>query len=278
MVDTPAQLLSLARPGAPGVVARRVTRPSTPLADAALLTNSHGEPSMGAELRAELDTADRVDLLCAFVKWSGLRILEPELARAKERGVPLRVITTTYVGATERVALDRLVRDYGAEVRVEYDAAADQAACQGVAVPSTHRVRHGVRRLLEPLSRGAAGRRGVERPALVRRHPGLDEQVRRDVRDVLEQLHVRDVRPGPGPRPAGRCPCRGLWPQGHRPRDHLSVRHGGAALPLPGRDAGTARGRAGGARPTPQPGCRSDGDRQDSHRGVGLPRPLSVNG
>jgi hypothetical protein len=110
MLDAPTQLLSLARPASPGVVARRVTRPSTPLADAALLTNSHGEPSMGAELRAELDTADRVDLLCAFVKWSGLRILEPELARARERGVPLRVITTTYVGATERGALDRLVR------------------------------------------------------------------------------------------------------------------------------------------------------------------------
>src|SRR4051812_23761392 len=31
MVDAPAQLLSLARPGAPGVVTRRVTRPSTPL-------------------------------------------------------------------------------------------------------------------------------------------------------------------------------------------------------------------------------------------------------
>ena len=222
MLDAPAQLLSLARPASPGVVARRVTRPSTPLADAALLTNSHGEPSMGAELRAELDTADSVDLLCAFVKWSGLRILEPELARARERGVPLRVITTTYVGATERGALDRLVRDYGAEVKRRVRRSTDQTPCQGVAVPPAHRVRHGVRRLLEPLPGGAAGRRGVERPALVRRHAGLDEQVRRDLRDVLEQLHVRVVRPGPGPRPARRRPCRGLWPQGHRPRDHLS--------------------------------------------------------
>ena len=98
------------------------TRPSTPLSDAALLTNSRDEPSLGAELRAEIDTSDEVDLLCAFVKWYGLRILEPELRRMRERNGPLRVITTTYMGATERQALDRLVREFGAEVKVQYDA------------------------------------------------------------------------------------------------------------------------------------------------------------
>jgi HKD family nuclease len=33
------------------------------------------------------------------------------------------VITTTYMGATERAALDRLARELGAEVRIQYDAA-----------------------------------------------------------------------------------------------------------------------------------------------------------
>jgi HKD family nuclease len=97
-------------------------RPATPLSEAALLTNSHGEPNLGGELRAELDSADEVDLLCAFVKWHGLRVLESQLARLKERDAPLRVITTTYVGATERLALDRLVRDFGADVQIQYDA------------------------------------------------------------------------------------------------------------------------------------------------------------
>ncbi len=96
-------------------------RPSTPLSDAALLTNAPGEPGLGAELRTEIDTSDEVDLLCAFVKWHGLRLLEPELSRLTERGVRLRVITTTYMGATERRALDRLVREFGAEVKVHYD-------------------------------------------------------------------------------------------------------------------------------------------------------------
>jgi len=53
-----------------------------------LLTNAHGEPSLGSELRAELDSADQVDLLCAFVKWHGIRVLEPELKRLYERRVP----------------------------------------------------------------------------------------------------------------------------------------------------------------------------------------------
>jgi len=52
---------------APGDVPISTKRPRTPLSDAALLTNAHGEPSLGAELKAELETADRVDLLCAFV-------------------------------------------------------------------------------------------------------------------------------------------------------------------------------------------------------------------
>lgn len=56
------------------------------------------------------------------MKWHGVRVLEPELRRLRERGVPFRVVTTTYVGATERAALDRLVREFGAQVEVQYDA------------------------------------------------------------------------------------------------------------------------------------------------------------
>ena len=97
-------------------------RPSTPLSEAALLTNAHDEPNLGSELRAELDTSDEVDLLCAFVKWHGIRLLEPQLSRLRERGAAFRVITTTYMGATERAALDRLVREFGAEVKIQYDA------------------------------------------------------------------------------------------------------------------------------------------------------------
>ena len=115
------QLLRVTPDPGPGVEALPGVRPRTPLSDAALLTNARDEPNLGSELRAEIDSADEVDLLCAFVKWHGLRLLEPELSRLRDRGAPLRVITTTYVGATERQALDRLVRELGAEVRIQYD-------------------------------------------------------------------------------------------------------------------------------------------------------------
>lgn len=122
-VTAPAtHLTQIAPPAAPGRVTYGAARPSTPLSEPALLTNTRGEPSLGAELRAEMDTADEVDLLCAFVRWPGLRLLEKELHNRKRRGTPLRVITTTYIGATERRALDRLVREFGAEVKVQYDA------------------------------------------------------------------------------------------------------------------------------------------------------------
>ncbi|MFF4070507.1 DUF3427 domain-containing protein [Streptomyces chartreusis] len=118
IADGPRQLLALAEKEAPGVYA---VRPLTPLSETALITNSPEDPSLGSELRAELATADRIDLLCAFVKWYGLRVLEDSLRAAAERGIPIRVITTTYIGATDRHALDRLVRDFGAEVRVNYE-------------------------------------------------------------------------------------------------------------------------------------------------------------
>lgn len=117
------QLRSVLRTAAPGQpAARPPLRPSTPLSDAALLTNSPGEPSVGHEISAELSSADRVDVIMAFVKWHGLRLLEAPLLALRQRGVRIRVITTTYMGATERAAVDRLVRDFGADVRVQYDA------------------------------------------------------------------------------------------------------------------------------------------------------------
>ncbi|MGJ9422664.1 DUF3427 domain-containing protein [Aeromicrobium sp. CF3.5] len=96
-------------------------RPTGRISETALLTNARGDASIGAEVGAELRTADSVDLICAFIRWTGLRTIADALTEAKRRGTPLRVLTTTYMGATERKAIDRLVRDYGAEVRISYE-------------------------------------------------------------------------------------------------------------------------------------------------------------
>jgi superfamily II DNA or RNA helicase len=107
------------RGGAPGPV-RFPPRPEIPLTASALLVNGRDQPRIGNEVQREIASADAVDLLCAFVKWHGLRILDEQLAELVRRGGRLRVITTTYIGATERRALDRLV-ELGAEVKISYE-------------------------------------------------------------------------------------------------------------------------------------------------------------
>lgn len=94
--------------------------PTIPLSDSDLLVNGRGEPRLGETLKRELLSADRVDFLVAFIRWTGLRIVLDELQELARRGVPLRVLTTTYLGSTERKALDRLV-EIGGQVQVSYD-------------------------------------------------------------------------------------------------------------------------------------------------------------
>jgi len=119
LADVAEHLVVLTRETAPGV--HKLERPVTPLSSAALLTNAPEEPSLGAELRAELGSADRVDLLCAFIRWHGIRVLEEQLDLLHRRGIPFRVITTTYVGATEQRAVDALVRKFRAQVKISYE-------------------------------------------------------------------------------------------------------------------------------------------------------------
>ena len=46
-------------------------RPSIPLVCSDLLVNAQGEPGVGHLVNEEIPSADRIDLLCAFIKWNG---------------------------------------------------------------------------------------------------------------------------------------------------------------------------------------------------------------
>ena len=245
VTEPPTQLLHLADTVPPGTTIRQIVRPSTPLSEAALLTNTHGEPSLGAELRAELDTADEVDLLCAFVKWHGLRLLEPELARLK-RAAPRCASSPrpTWARPSER-ALDRLVREFGAEVKIQYDAQRTRLHAKAWLFRRDTDVRHGLRRLVQPVASGAARRRRVERPAVAGRHPDAAGEVPSHVRHLLERPSLRDRTT----RTATATGWTTRWPRPRAARAHdrvtislsgLEVR----AVPVPAGDAGGARGRA----------------------------------
>jgi superfamily II DNA or RNA helicase/HKD family nuclease len=86
-----------------------------------LLVNGHAQPAVGQQIRSELPSATDVDFLVSFVRWTGVRTLIDELAQVVERGGRVRVITTTYMSATEPKALEELAK-VGAQVRVDYEA------------------------------------------------------------------------------------------------------------------------------------------------------------
>lgn len=120
------------RPREPGEVLRaiqgrrpdgrreEIPLPRIPLLDTTLLTNSPGEARVGYEIITEIPSADRIDVVMAFIRRSGIRPLLEALREHCGAGRVLRVLTTTYTGSTEAEALDMLV-GLGGEVRVSYD-------------------------------------------------------------------------------------------------------------------------------------------------------------
>lgn len=97
-----------------------IPEPLIPLLDTTLLTNAPGEPRVGHQLLAEIHSADRIDVVMAFIRRSGIAPLMPALRDHCAAGRKMRVLTTTYTSTTELRALEDL-KDSGADVRVSYD-------------------------------------------------------------------------------------------------------------------------------------------------------------
>ncbi len=116
----PARMLRAIRKQLPDGSFARIEKPLIPLLDTTLLTNAPGEPGVGHQVRAEIASADRIDLVMAFIRRTGINPLIEALRRHVEEGKPLRVLTTAYTGSTEAEALEALIK-LGAQVRVSYD-------------------------------------------------------------------------------------------------------------------------------------------------------------
>lgn len=95
-------------------------RPQLPLSESGLYVNANRERSLDVALRLEAQSADRIDLICAFLFWQGYRHLRPVLHHHLDAGRPLRVLTTTYSGMTQAKVLDDLA-ERGAQIRVSYE-------------------------------------------------------------------------------------------------------------------------------------------------------------
>ena len=101
--------------------------PDTGLAIPWLFTAGKGSPSLLHELIRELAACDRVDMLVSFITLAGVRKLGDVLKSITAVGgdgqtrTRIRVLTTTYTGATEAAALDELAKLPGCEIRVSLD-------------------------------------------------------------------------------------------------------------------------------------------------------------
>jgi len=95
--------------------------PSTSLSFPSLFTGAAGSPQLGRELELELESADRVDMLVSFIKSAGINLLFPALQKFTERGGVLRIITTTYLGASDPAAIHKLNTLRNTQIKVNYD-------------------------------------------------------------------------------------------------------------------------------------------------------------
>lgn len=105
-----------------GKDASSIVRPESSIAQSSIFTGGAvKEPQLISELQKEIETADQIDFMVSFIKWSGLVKILKELETFTNSGKKLRVIATTYTGATDAKAIHELSKLPNTETRISYD-------------------------------------------------------------------------------------------------------------------------------------------------------------
>ena len=95
--------------------------PLTGLTQSELFSGSNAGLSLESELKREILSADKIYWLVSFIKWAGIRIFRKELEAFTASGRELKVITTSYMGATDAKAVEYLASLPNTEVKLSYN-------------------------------------------------------------------------------------------------------------------------------------------------------------
>ncbi|ABE53596.1 type III restriction enzyme, res subunit [Shewanella denitrificans OS217] len=95
--------------------------PLTGLSQSELFCGSNAGISLDTELKREIRSADKIYWLVSFIKWAGIRIFKNELEEFTRSGKTLRIITTSYMGATDAKAVEFLASLPNTEVKLSYN-------------------------------------------------------------------------------------------------------------------------------------------------------------
>ena len=100
--------------------------PITSLVRSTLFTGSSKQASLESELKREIQSADEICLLVSFIRYTGINLIFNQLRDYTQSGKTLKIITTTYIGATDYNAIKKLSTLPNTEIKISYNSSIDR--------------------------------------------------------------------------------------------------------------------------------------------------------